>query len=184
VTFTVIPSASRKLEKAERQRLALKLLNAGNPLPEIAKAIGASIPSTRQYIKEAIFEHPVEDLEGWRAVELTRLENLHRLVMEKLAARLGDDPEALDLRSVDRLLKIAERRAKLLGLDMPTKVEIDQGAQTRIIEVSAWPTDSAGQALAPPDQSVDEPEADRGDGGWDGERQDMVRSDLAAQEAH
>src|SRR5262249_7331072 len=48
-----------------------------------------------------------------RALELSRLDELHRALW----------PLGLrgDLQAIDRLLKIAERRARLLGLDAPTK---------------------------------------------------------------
>lgn len=176
---------AKRVELAERQTLALKLLNSGHTLSEIAGTLGISEDAARMAIRVAIRKHPVDDLEGWRSVELARLENLHKMVMERIETRVEQGgPDALDLRSVDRILTIAQRRAKLLGLDMPVRMEVLNGPTTRIIEVSAWPTDSSGAAIATSDQGVELPEADHRDGGRDGQRQDVVRPALAAPKTH
>lgn len=178
---TLNPKAQIAINTAERTGLVMKLLYAGHSVAAIARTLGIAENTARAAIKRALDSQMTADVEGWRAVELARLENAHRLVMEKIQAKLdAGDPEDLDLRSVDRLLTIAQRRAKLLGLDMPVKLEIEQGAPTRIIEVASWPTDSSGQALAAPDPGVDEPETNYRDGRGDGVGEDVVRTDLAS----
>jgi len=50
----------------------------------------------------------------WRAIELDRLDELHRAIWDKAVGG--------DLAAFDRVLKRMERRAKLLALDAPAKV--------------------------------------------------------------
>lgn len=56
-----------------------------------------------------------EDIEALRATEFERLEQLHRVAWAKA---MTGDPYA-----VQNVLRIADRRAKLLGLDMPLRAE-------------------------------------------------------------
>lgn len=60
-----------------------------------------------------------ENAEHLRWLELEHLDALRRKMWDVLGR--GDDEPAM--RAVDRLLKISERRARLLGLDSPVLVE-------------------------------------------------------------
>ena len=72
--------------------------------------------------------------ETHRSISLARLERALDTVEAALGANsFGEDEEdaalgpdhELRLKALDRLLKIEERRAKLLGLDAPTKVQAE-----------------------------------------------------------
>jgi hypothetical protein len=59
---------------------------------------------------------------GGTEVELAKLDLLER---EVLAMALSDGPEGgVNLAAVDRLLAIRDRRARMLGLDSPSRVEV------------------------------------------------------------
>ena len=50
------------------------------------------------------------------------LRTLEALRLDEIQAKIWDKAIAGDYRAVDRVLRIMERRAKLLGLDAPVKV--------------------------------------------------------------
>lgn len=100
----------------ERQRRALELRKAGWQFIDIANELGykdasGSYHAVASALKKTLQE-PADEL---RQLEATRLDQL----------LLGLWPKAIkgDTWAVDRVLKIMERRAALLGLDAPVKRE-------------------------------------------------------------
>ena len=75
-----------------------------------------------------------EKAETHRTVSLARLERALGIVEQALDAEVfdadGNADNELKLKALDRMLKIEERRAKLLGLDAPTKVEAQVASVT------------------------------------------------------
>ncbi len=75
-----------------------------------------------------------------------------KVVYLKRKPMLDDAPV---LQAIDRLLKVAERRARLRGLDAPTKVEVDDARRAQIeayaAELAAWVgnVDGEGAGNAP-----------------------------------
>jgi len=123
------------LRRAETIRLRIE----GKTPTEIAALQGRDITKVSQDISRALAERTaaqVEAADQLRTLELDRLDALYVKVWEVLDREhvtvshgkvierdgrplLDDDPV---LRAVDRLVRIAERRARLLGLDSPVKV--------------------------------------------------------------
>lgn len=75
-----------------------------------------------------------EKVEEYRSEELARLDDILSKLMDRVGQPVrhiktvrGEDHEFYDfdgdLQVVDRILKLMDRRAKLLGLDAPTKTE-------------------------------------------------------------
>lgn len=90
---------------------------SGRTYREIARQVGIGVASAHRLIAAAMAETRsavAEDVMELRALELSRLDGLMVALWPK--ARRGD------LAAVDRVLKIMERRAKLLGLDAPVRV--------------------------------------------------------------
>jgi hypothetical protein len=86
---------------------------------DIANALGLSVETvrTRIYDELAVITEEVEtSREMFRALEVARLEMLQTGLWTK--ATNGD------LDAIDRVLKIMDRRSKLLGLDQPTRIDI------------------------------------------------------------
>lgn len=100
----------------ERQKKALAMRLAGATLREISDALGVDLSTISRDIQRALADIPREEADALRKIEVQRLDRLQRAVWTKA---LGGD-----LSAVDRAVKIVDRRAKLLGLDAPQKVEV------------------------------------------------------------
>lgn len=97
---------------------AMELRKAGRTYEEIATELNCSIAgawkSVNRYLVERR-EQIAESANEVREIELQRLEAATLLAMEHIRAG--------DLSGIDRLLRVQERRAKLLGLDAPTVIQ-------------------------------------------------------------
>jgi hypothetical protein len=110
-------TSENRVAAVDRQRQALKLRMEGRTFDEIAKALKYGGPSGAY---KAVITGLQKTLQGpasgLRALEAERLDAL----LASLWRRAGRPA----LGAVDRCLSIMERRAKLLGLDAPMKVDI------------------------------------------------------------
>lgn len=128
-------TSPRSLVALQRQQQAVELRRSGRSYREIAHANGIGVTTAHRLISGAMAEARsavAEDVVELRALELSRLDGLMVALWPK--ARQGD------LGAVDRVLRIMERRARLLGLDAPVKVartnaagDEDEGDGTRYI---------------------------------------------------
>lgn len=102
---------------ARRKVVAVNLL-AGLTSAQIAESLGESQRVIQLDIKALMKEWKSE--RGESTAEYVSLENarLDRLLNSVWPKAIGGDQGA-----VDRVIKIMDRRAKLLGLDKPTKIE-------------------------------------------------------------
>lgn len=108
-------ASERRIAAAERHRQALDLRKAGASYRAIAAKLGYDSPSSVHKAVAAalrrITEEPAAEV---RTLELERLDALTIALWPQAAkGHLG---------AVDRLLRVMERRAKLLGLDAPERV--------------------------------------------------------------
>jgi hypothetical protein len=156
-----------KTETAERRRRALQLRQAGASLSQIGEHLGVSESRACRIVQDALAATVREPAEEIRALELARLDQLWveatkvlrrqhvtvsngRVVIHPgTKAPLEDDGPVLN--AIDRLLKIQERRARLLGLDAPTKHEVLtlDAIDAEINRLSAQLTGSAPPTEAP-----------------------------------
>lgn len=110
-------SSGHRITVAEKQRQALILRRGGATFEQIAERLGyASRKGAHKAVSTALRRLVQEPAEELRALELDRLDALHRAVWP--AAMAGD------VKAVDRALKIMARRVRLLGLDLPLKVDV------------------------------------------------------------
>ncbi len=117
-----IPETTRKGQRergryaaAERRKQALELRKSGATYQVIADQLGYKTrDSARKAIYSALKDITRESAEDVRTLEIARLDALMLALWPK--ARQGNET------SVDRILRIMERRAKLIGLDSPTKI--------------------------------------------------------------
>ena len=65
-------------------------------------------------VKKGLDRFPMLEAASWRKVEIARL--------EEMWARLQPGIRKGDVRSIEAGIRVMERKARLLGLDMPTKV--------------------------------------------------------------
>lgn len=119
--------------RAQRAAKALELRTQGWTLRQIATTLDISISTTQDDIARALRETVQQPADELRQVELEKLDRLERAANEVLArsydlyANNGKNTGEIDPRpklgAIDRLVRIAERRARLLGLDAPQQVE-------------------------------------------------------------
>lgn len=157
----------------QRHAEAVRLRSEGHSYEQIAQQLGyrdrASAYNAVQRTLVGTVREPADEL---RQMELIRLDALWMQAMQVLQAEhvtvsngrviviekdgkevpLADDAPVLQ--AIDRLLKIMERRAKLLGLDAPTKVEaitidrLDQAIAE--LERELGESEAGADAQAPP----------------------------------
>lgn len=109
---------------ALRRAEALKLRVSGKTFQEIADTLDIGLATAHLDVRSAMAEYgreAEEDLRAERGLELRRLERAFDLVESVLS---GDGDE-LKLKALDRLMKVQDQRAKLLGLYAPERKEVD-----------------------------------------------------------
>lgn len=114
------PQENAKVRVAAREKAqaALRLRRAGVLYPDIADRLDySSRRSAQRAVERELMSHAAEDVAVVRQMEVDRLDAL-LLAMWKKA--IGGDGW-----SVDRILRIMERRSRLLGLDEPMKQQIE-----------------------------------------------------------
>lgn len=123
-----------KLNKREKHNKALELRKAGASYEAIAKSLGYAGPSGAKHAVEKALERAIrEPAEELRALEYERLNHLMMVLWAR--AQAGELP------AIDRVLRIQERIAALMGYDrvQPTHVQqnnviVIDGGQNSYIE--------------------------------------------------
>lgn len=131
----------RNLETATRDADAARLRARGRTYRQIATELDMAGPGKAyEAVRRVLAETTQEAADDLRLIELERLDQMYQAALKVLETEhyavshgrviyledggppLTDDGPALQ--AMDRLLKIQERRAKLLGLDAPTKANV------------------------------------------------------------
>ncbi len=111
----------RSVEAADRRRRAVALALAGLPYSAIATEVGyANKGTAHRAVWQALHEQAEDDVRALRTLEDARLDRLWQRWWP--VALRAYDPQGLE--ATDRLLRIAERRARLFGLDAPRRVAV------------------------------------------------------------
>lgn len=104
----------RRLSAARKQSLCLSLRARGLPYRTIAERVGFAGPSgAHKAVMAALDDMLREPTEHVRQLELERLDYLWNCLMERVS--LGD------AHAVNAAVRVMERRARLLGLDAPSR---------------------------------------------------------------
>ncbi len=122
-----------------RRSKAWELRLKGKSIRQIAAALDVAVATAHNDLKtvlERTKEENNQAAEDHRVVSVSRLDRAIATIEEALEAvtvhtnedgdviHAGADHE-LRLKALDRLIKLEERRAKLLGLDAPVKTEVE-----------------------------------------------------------
>ena len=107
-------TTQRQVERATRKQEALTMRLAGVRIDRIAQAMGVHRRTVSLWIGDAIRDIPREEADELRALERHRLDALQQAVWTDAARG--------DLRALDRVLAIMDRRARYFGL-YDTRVE-------------------------------------------------------------
>ena len=119
---------AQKITTAERREKALKYRKAGMTYKQIGEQLGISFQAAHKLVISALDEITKkinEEADQLRTLEVERLNTLFLSMYNK--AIKGDHG------AVDRCLRIMERRARLLGLDAPTKQDVTSGGEKIVI---------------------------------------------------
>lgn len=136
-------------ESAERDAEAARLRGRGLSYRAIAAELGVDVHTAHDAVDRALRAIVQEPAEQVRKLELDRLDRLYEAAISVLEREhvtvsqgkiiyKGDAPLLDDgpvLQAIDRLLRIQERRAKLLGLDAATKTEVSGGVKYEIVGI-------------------------------------------------
>lgn len=112
---------------------ALEMRRRGLSYPRIAEALGVSLTTAYKYVDYELTRLAAERrMEGEKVleIELSRLDRLTAKAME-LAVK-GSVPH------MEIVLKMMDRRAKLLGLNAPTKHEVTVGEQRNLPDAALY----------------------------------------------
>ena len=154
-------SAVAAVRAREREGRAVQLRLEGRTLQEIATELGYAVRSSARFAIFRGMERlsPPENLESLRAIEVARTyeveheawEQWYRstedAVKESTKTRAGDDETGEVVTETTRtvegqagnpallaaIVKAMERRAKLLGLDAPEKIDVNTKTEIRVI---------------------------------------------------
>lgn len=119
-----IPILSTELERwdprnpvviAWQEEQVIDLRKAGHSIREVAEVLHISKSTVQRRQDAALSRIPVNDREELRKLEVLRL--------DRYLAALDTRVQTGDAQAIQAALRVADRRAKLLGLDAPTVVE-------------------------------------------------------------
>lgn len=166
----------RKFTVADRRRLTSQLyLTNRYDIPALALELHerydyplseSTVALDLKIVKARNLEVAGRSIAEWVEIELTKLDHLEELVMRSQNVKFAvekideekdldvvaavEEAESLDLgldtKTADILIKIADRRTKLLGLDAPKKIAVEGGDPSKPIKVSDL-TDEAIEAF-------------------------------------
>ncbi len=118
-TLKVVSNEQEDLERRKRDSKVYELRIQGFTFDQIATEVGFNGPSGAWQAYERIKNEMIfESVDEARKLELMRLDELQFSLWDR--AINGDLPAA------NCVLKVMDRRAKLLGLDKPEKVEVNK----------------------------------------------------------
>ncbi len=122
-----------RIAELDAERQAIELRKTSHTLREIADIQGCSVSTAHRRVDRGFRRlAPIEAAETLRARENDLLDTRERILLEQLAAHsAGDQPlNVMQLSTLDgALARIAERRARLNGLDVPVVQKLEVVSQ-------------------------------------------------------
>lgn len=126
------PTALRvKARRAEAARLRM----LGLDYRSIAERMGVSVGGAHKLVKQASDEmrrDASEAIDIQRRIELERLDHATRVVMGQLSQLAAS--KRVNTHAPDQLVRLSERRAKLLGLDAATQLIVQQQLDAKLAQ--------------------------------------------------
>lgn len=119
-------TSARRIDRAQLEAEALRLRRDGHNLDEIARIMGGTMNEGQvQYlIQTALRRRADEPAEDVRRDELDRLDRLYNRAL-RIAMKESTDR----VPAINAALNVMNRRAALLGLDAPKKVDLNDERQ-------------------------------------------------------
>ena len=138
LTFDPLPDHLHDHDRCPTPATGLKLRIQGETFPEIGRKLGITKQAAHHHVSKALGELAKANKD--RTAELRMLEGERLDAMACVLWPRATDPQNPDLVAVDRMLRIMDRRAKLFGLDAPTKIAptTPDGEQSASTESTRW----------------------------------------------
>jgi orotate phosphoribosyltransferase-like protein len=117
----------------DRRQQVAALRRQGRTMAQIARELGVSTATISIDVRAMQVEWQElhrRDHDAWMMTELAKLDALEAAAWEQVAASKGR------MFGIDRVLAIMDRRAKLLGLDAPTKIDLTQSVRAKAEEIA------------------------------------------------
>lgn len=129
-------TSENRINATIRHKQALELRMAGYGYQDIADRLGyKSTASAYDAIQSALKKTLQEPADAVRSLEVKRLDTMLSGIW--VAVRNGN------LQAIDRALKIMTRRAELLGLDAPARVNVDVMVRNAALELGLTDDETA-----------------------------------------
>lgn len=113
------------MDRREQESRALRMRSAGSDLAEIATALDVSLVTASRRVHAALDRVQTSDAEQHRALESSRLDSV-LLRLETILNDEGSSPRDV-IAACKTVISTSDSRARLLGLNAATKVELTPG---------------------------------------------------------
>lgn len=142
--MTPAEKAKQDVLQAERRARALNMRRDGRTYEAIGVELGITPQSAYDMVKRALTTMVREPADETIKLERERLDMLLTAAVDRLSANVGD-PE-LNEKTTATILNIMARRAKLDGLDAPTRVTVKEEAPSKLTDAQL--VEAAKEAIA------------------------------------
>ena len=119
-----VAGRKRSMERADRVLQATELRRAGASYEEIGRALGISKQNAHRLVTRALAKALRDHAEHIRIIEEERLDKIQRAAWP--AAMRGE------VVAINTVLRVMERRAKMLGLDAPTQTTANTVSEVHV----------------------------------------------------
>lgn len=130
--MTPAEKARQDVVQAERRATALEMRKWGHTYEQIGKALSITTTSAYDMVHRALATMVREPTEGTIKLERERLDGLLKLAVERLTTN-AHEPELCE-KTTATILNIMARRARLDGLDAPTKVIVKEEPASKLTD--------------------------------------------------
>lgn len=113
---SAVPHEQRELVMTAKRARACELRTEGHDYNYIGHELGVSPAYARVLVKDALQLTTSEAVEDMRLLDGARLEAVIKVIWPRVMAG--------DLRAIDRLILLMERKSRLYGLDQPIEINI------------------------------------------------------------
>jgi hypothetical protein len=138
--FRVLPPPA---PEGTPQRTALELRARGMPYPDIAETLGADEATIRQWVNRQLDRWVGDEV---RSVDKARV--LQSIRLDMLMHAQWPKAEQGSTASADVVLKIMDRQAKLLGLDAPIRINVEDRIREMALAEGLDPEEALDEARA------------------------------------
>jgi len=118
MTGKIVDIDAERIAQAEKEARIIELRRTGATWELIAKATGyANASGAHKAYQKALGKIVAPKIEELRVTEVDRLDRLQFAIWDR--AKEGD------IKAIDAVLRILDRRTRILGLDAPTKIQAE-----------------------------------------------------------